>query len=277
MPDDLDDLAERLRALGPHLDVGQPADPWPAVRARLTAPMSATSTDPTPGPAPAPERAGPARTGRGWIRWWGGRWWAPAGRRWVLAGIAALLALVAGVAPARAAVVDAVGGLLRIAGIEVRREPVPGGLPSRPSPLPSLSTVTLAEARRVAPFPVRVPATLGAPGQVQLGDPGPAGVPRVVTLVYAGGTVRLDAFDGSLRPYFFKTVRDARWTEVGEDEAAWLPAPHPISYVGRDGVERTETARLAGPTLVWTHGGVTYRLEGVPELEQARTVAASLR
>lgn len=248
MPDDLDDLAGRLRGLGAHLDVPKPADPWPAVRARLASPV-------------------PARPHRP----------APSARRWILAGIAALLAVVAGVAPARAAVVDAVDGLLRIAGIEVRREPAPGGLPARPSPLPSSGTVTLEDARRVALFPLRVPATLGAPEQVRLGDPDPAGAPRVVTLVYRGDTVRLDAFDGAVRPTFFKSAPDAQWTEVGAAQAIWLPAPHPVTYVGRDGVEHTETARLAGPALIWTDRGVTYRLEGLPDLQQARTIAASLR
>lgn len=271
MPDDLDDLAGRLRALGAHLDVGAPADPWPAIRARL----SEAESERVPqrprtrwwSPRGAVTRPGATRTGRR----------VPAGRRWILAGIAALIAVVAGVAPARAAVVDAVGGLLRIAGIEVRREPAPGGLPSRPSPLPSLSSVALEDARRVALFPLRVPATLGVPEQVQLGDPDPAGAPRVVTLVYRGGTVRLDQFDGAISPSFAKTAPEAEWTEVGAREAIWLPRPHPVSYVGRDGVERSETTRLAGPTLVWTDGGVTYRLEGLPDLDQARTVAVSLR
>lgn len=314
MPDDLDDLAVRLRALGAHLDVGEPADPWPAIRARLTEPMSASLTEPAsdrvtepgfahvaepepgsdrpaePGPnrrvtpgsltEPVPDRRTEPGSVRPATRWWrprGAGRGVPVGRRWVLAGIAALIAVVAGVAPARAAVVEAVGGLLRIAGIEVRREPAPGGLPSRPSPLPSVSTVALEDARRVALFPLRVPATLGAPEQVQLGDPDPAGAPRVVTLVYRGGTVRLDEFDGAVSPYFFKTAPAAEWTDVGGKQAIWLPAPHPVTYVGRDGVERTETARLAGPTLVWTGDEVTYRLEGLPDLEQARTIALSLR
>ena len=271
MPDDLDDLAVRLRALGTHLDVGAPADPWPAIRARLTA----AEPEPVPdrprarwwSPRGAVTLPGAARSGRR----------VPAGRRWILAGIAALIAVVAGVAPARAAVVDAVGGLLRIAGIEVRREPAPGGLPARPSPLPSVSSVALEDARRVALFPLRVPATLGVPEQVQLGDPDPAGAPRVVTLIYRGGTVRLDEFDGALSPYFTKTAPEAERTEVGAGQAIWLPRPHPVSYVGRDGVERTETARLAGPTLIWTAAGVTYRLEGLPDLAQARTIASSLR
>jgi hypothetical protein len=50
-----------------------------------------------------------------------------------------------------------------------------------------------------------------------------------------------------------------------------------VTYVGRDGVERTGTARLAGPTLIWSSGELTYRLEGLADLAEARTVAESLR
>ena len=56
----------------------------------------------------------------------------------------------------------------------------------------------------------------------------------------------------------------------------WLPGPHPVTYVDRKGIERTETARLAGPTLIWATGTVTYRLEGLPTLKEARAVALSL-
>lgn len=244
MPDDLDDLTAELRALGAHLEVGEPADQRSAVRARLTRPVAV----------------------RPRVRL----------RRWILAGVAALVAAVTVVAPARAAVVDAVGGLLRIAGIEVRREPAPGSLPATPSPLPSLRTGDLGTARAAALFTVRVPAALGAPERVELGDPDPSGAPRVVTLVYRGGTLRLDEVDGGISPYFFKTAPEAEETDVAGAQALWLPEPHPISYVDRTGAERTETARLAGPTLIWSNGLVTYRLEGLATLTEARTVAASL-
>ena len=244
MPDDLDDLAAELRALGNHLDVGEPADQRSAVRARLTRPAAVRPRVPL--------------------------------RRWILAGVAALVAAVAVVAPARAAVVDAVGGLLRIAGIEVRQEPPPGSLPATPSPLPSLRTGDLAAARATALFTVRVPAALGAPERVELGDADPSGAPRVVTLVYRGGTVRLDEVDGAISPYFFKTAPEAEATDVAGAQALWLPEPHPVSYVDRTGAERTETARLAGPTLIWSTGPVTYRLEGLATLAEARAVAGSL-
>ena len=134
MPDHDDDLGAELRALGTWLDVPPAVDQRTAVRERLTQ------------PAPARHRV----------------------RRWLLAGVAALVGTVVVVAPARAAVIDAVGGLLRVAGIEIRQEPTPGSLPARPSPLPSQRSTGLDEARRVALFPVRELTALGPADQVVL-------------------------------------------------------------------------------------------------------------
>ncbi|MDI6097183.1 hypothetical protein QLQ12_00985 [Actinoplanes sp. NEAU-A12] len=238
--DDLarDDLALELRDLGVRLRVPPAVDQREAVRARLTA------------PAPRRRRVG--------LR--------------VAALAAALAASVAAVAPARAAVVEVIGDLLRVAGVEVRREPPRDPLPATPSALPSSRVTALDEARRVAGFPLGVPAALGEPERVLLAD-------RVVTFSYSGGAVRFDQFDGRLDTTFFKTSPDARFVEIGGavTGAAWVPGPHPVTYVGSDGVERTETARLAGPALIWTTGPVTYRLEGIVTLEEAIAVATSVR
>jgi hypothetical protein len=243
MSDHDDDLGTELRALGRWLDVPEAVDQRIAVRERLTQPKR-------------PRRRV---------------------RRWVLASVAALVGTVVVVAPARAAVVDAVGGLLRVAGIEVRREPGPGGLPAHPSALPSQRSATLDQARRVALFPLREPTTLGPAGQVLLADPGRTGAPRVVTVTYRGGTVSFDQFDGTVDPVFFKTAPDAQWVDVAGEPGIWLPGPHAVTYIDRDGVERTETARLAAPTLIWVAGTITYRLEGLSTLEDARAAALSLR
>ena len=239
-----DDLIGELRALGRWIDVPEPVDQRAALRARLA------------GRAPRRRRV----------------------RLLLAAALAALTAAVAAVEPARATVADALGDLLGVAGIEVRRERPSGPLPATPAPLPSLRAATLAEARRVALFAVRVPAGLGEPAQVLLAAPDPGGAPQLVTLVYGGGSVRLDQFDGRVDGGFFKTAPDARWVDLGGDGMAiWLPGPHPVTFVGRDGVQRTETARLASPTLIWTAGGLTFRLEGVTDFGEATKIASSLR
>jgi hypothetical protein len=194
-----------------------------------------------------------------------------------VAALVAAAAAVGAVAPARAAVVSAVGSLLRVAGIEVNTSPTAAPtLPARPSPLPSEHLTTLDEARRVALFEVRLPAALGTPEMVTLADQDKTGAPRVVTLTYRGGKVRLDEFDGELSIIFLKQAPDAQWVEVGADSGIWLPGPHPVTYVGRDGAEHTATARLAAPTLIWQSGKVTYRLEGMSTLDDALAAARSV-
>jgi hypothetical protein len=242
-------LAAELRDLGRRLDVPDPPDLRTAILDRLAAPQ------------PTPSRRFAFRR--------------PAVRRWLVAVASAILvcALVA-VSPARAAVADAVTGLLRFAGIEIRSERGPAALPT-PSPVPSVRDVGLAEARRLAKFPVRVPERLGEPERVSLADPAPDGAPRVVSLFYHGGTVRLDEFDGHVEPVFMKQAPGAEWVDLGGYPAVWLSAPHPVTYIDRTGVQRVESARLAGPTLIWMDGTASFRLEGVATRDEAVRIAES--
>ena len=197
-------------------------------------------------------------------------------RRWLVAA-ALLLAVVIVVVPqSRAAVAHAVTGVLRFAGVEVHK-----GRPHvqpAPSPLPSTRSSGLDEARRVARFPITVPARLGVPDQVLLADFASDGAPRVVSLLYHNGSIRLDEFDGDLDPGFIKTQSgpDTEWTDIKGNSALWLPHPHAVVYVDRAGVRHEETARLAGTTLIWSDGRVSYRLEGVPAMPEAVEIAASL-
>jgi hypothetical protein len=240
---EFEELITELRELGRAYVVPEALDQRQAVRARLAR------------PAPRRRRV----------------------RFYLSAVIAALVVAVAVISPARAAVVDAVGGLLRAAGIELRRDEPHDALPATPSPLPSQGEVELAEARRVALFPIVVPEKLGSPERVLIADPDKNGAPRVVSQVYRGGSVRFDQFDGSLEPVFVKTAPDGQWVEGVGDFAVWLATPHPVSYIDRDGVTRVATSRLSGPVLVWADGSVTYRLEGLSTLEEASEVARSVR
>ncbi|MEE3921495.1 hypothetical protein V2I01_34340 [Micromonospora sp. BRA006-A] len=162
----MDDLERELRELTGWLEPARTPDLTARVRARLD--------------APAPRR----------------RW------RYVLAAALAAL-LVAALPPGRAALADAVTGLLRFSGVVVDTAPAtpPTGTPS---PLPAQHEVALAEAQRQVRFPIRVPARLGAPERVLVADPDGTGAHRVASLLYRGGTVRLDAFDGSLDIVFHK-------------------------------------------------------------------------
>jgi hypothetical protein len=173
-------------------------------------------------------------------------------------------------------VADAVGGLLRLGGVEVDREspPPPLVIPTAHA-LPSASPVNLAQARDLAAFPIRVPAELGEPQSVTVTDPDENGVSRAVALAYPNG-VRLDQFDGTLDPGFAKVAPNAQSVQVDGRPAIWLPTPHPLTYVDRDGLRRIEGARPAGPTFVWAGEDATYRLEGIATLAQAQTIAGSL-
>ncbi|MFC7272827.1 hypothetical protein ACFQS1_02445 [Paractinoplanes rhizophilus] len=241
MPDRPDDLIAELRALGDHLDVPEPADQRAAVRARLAS-------------ARPPSRR---------HRW----------RLWLISALVAAVGATGAIAPARAAVLE----LLRVAGIEVRTTAKPTAVPAGPSPLPSQRVAALDEARRLAKFPVRLPAALGTPEQVTMADQDGTGAPRVVTVSYRAGKVRFDQFDGTLSIAFLKQSPNAQWVEIAAYTGIWVPGPHPVTYVDRAGIERTATARLAGPTLIWQGGTVTYRLEGLATKEEAVTAALSVK
>ncbi|WP_435055044.1 hypothetical protein [Micromonospora aurantiaca (nom. illeg.)] len=236
----MDDLERELRELTGWLEPARTPDLTDRVRARLD--------------APAPRR----------------RW------RYVLAGALAAL-LVAALPPGRAAVAGAVTGLLRFSGVVIDTAPAPPPA-GTPSPLPAQHQVALAEAQRQVRFPIRVPARLGVPERVLVADPDGAGAHRVVSLLYRGGTVRLDAFDGSLDIVFHKRSVGAEvtLTQAGGEFAIWVGGPHALAYVDRSGTERVATARLSAATLIWERAGVSYRLEGDLTREQALDVASSL-
>ncbi|HET6708102.1 hypothetical protein [Amycolatopsis sp.] len=191
--------------------------------------------------------------------------------RWAGAAAALVLVFAAAVtfSPAvRATVTD----LLRFAGIELRSEPGPAirgqGL------LPGERSVDLAEARRLTAFPIGAPAALGPPDDVRI-----TGAPtRVVSLLYQGGAVRVDEFDGRLGPVFekFLGMSGGRRVSVAGEPAIWIDRPHELMYVDRAGEWHTETARLAAQSLVWQRGEVTYRLEGAFTFEDAVKIAATV-
>ncbi|GAA3443983.1 hypothetical protein [Planomonospora venezuelensis] len=266
-----DELESRLLALGDSVEVPcpPPADVARAVRARLEALPARSPQEEAPGADPAgparrsrrPRALLPAPPGRA-------RPAASRRRRAAAAVVVVLTALFFGATPAgRAAVVQ----ILRLAGVELRIGD-PGPLPSgMPAPLPGEERTTLEEARERAAFPIAVPAELGEPGDVRVGDGG-----RVVSLLWPG--VRLDQYDGTLEVVYRKDLGPP-WPEeadVDGSQGTWIPAHHGLSYLPREGGAPV-AARIAGPTLVWQRRLVGLRLEGVTDRARAVQIARSLR
>ncbi|MEU8390523.1 hypothetical protein [Micromonospora sp. NPDC048843] len=236
------DLERELRDLSTWLDTPDPPDVTARVRVRLG--------------TPAPRR-----------------------RRWrSLAAVALVALLVAMLPPTRAAIADAVTGLLRFAGVSIATSPAPTPPSGTASPLPGQRAVALGEAQRTVRFPIRLPARLGTPEQVLVADPDATGRYRVATLLYDGGALRVDAFDGHLDLAFHKEVTPpgANWVQVNGDFAVWVDGPHALSYVDRTGEIRRETARLAASTLIWQDDDVSYRIEGTLTKAEAIEIARSL-
>lgn len=183
----------------------------------------------------------------------------------VLAALAAVLA----VPPARTAVLDWLGiGSARI----VRVDELPAVSPTVPLDLLGEPT-TLAGAGAAAGFPLAAPPE-GEPEPDEIrvvpgarasyvwlqGEgvrllitqlPGAAGEPALLKKLAAGGT----------------TVEQLR---VDGDPAVWLEGgPHVVYLLGPDGAVRHDAGRLAGNTLLVDRGGVTVRVEGVLERDDA--------
>ncbi|MFC8827218.1 hypothetical protein ACFT9I_17975 [Streptomyces sp. NPDC057137] len=271
-----EDLPEELRALGrgiriPDVDGGTMAE---RVLAQLLA--DAAPVPSTPDPVPAPARA--ARLRRLLRRRW----------RVLAAGLSGLLVVLVLTPPVRAAVAD----WFDFGGVEVRYDPkaTPGPdarVPGCADPMP------IGEVERGAGFRPRIPAEFGAPDQVSL-EMVSAGRP-VVSLCWTdsgGRTIRLDEFPAGLDPAFSKQIRQMpEWVplhagELDESTGLWFADPHLLRFrmLDAQGAGWTQSARTAGPTLLWEDGGpggsaeerLTLRLEGMASLERAKAVAESM-
>ena len=178
--------------------------------------------------------------------------------------LALLAVLVAGAVvapPVRAAVAE----WLNIGGVEA--VPVPSGPTSAPAPPAVTERLTLAEAGRIAGFVPVVPRVLGEPTGLEASTGFVAMSWRT-----AGGTVRLEQFEAAPSPMYLKKY----WStleQVDEVDGYWFGTPHDLVLEDKNGGDRVE--RVAGATLVWVRGGVTFRLEGAPDKARATEIALS--
>jgi hypothetical protein len=249
--DEYDDLVRDLTRLGGMVEP-------PASTARvMTAVMDRVAALPAPGP-----------TGSRWSRRHRqvARSLESRRRRIALVVAAVLVALLA-TPPVRAAVADWFG----FGGVVVERgDPGPGPAPPPPEVTPDQS---VSQAGDAVDFTVWVPTELGVPDGVEV-----SADRRMVSMTWSGdadGVVRLDQFDGSLDFSIAKRAPRVFYASVGGTDALWFEEPHEVVLLEPDGDRRSETARLAGHTLIWQERGTTLRIEGDLSLPRAVEIAES--
>ncbi len=133
---------------------------------------------------------------------------------------------------------------------------------------------TLAEARRLADFPLTWPEALGEPDEVYIhrGVELPA-----VTFVWrdeAGEPLSLTAI--GVAEFLTKLAHGAgvRETRVGDVPAIWLEGPHRLQLLG--GWPDSELL-ITSNVLIWVMDDVTYRLEGDLPQEEMVILAESVQ
>jgi hypothetical protein len=244
------ELERALSEIGARLE-GPRRDMWPSVRDRIAA------RRPTP-------------------------WWSR------LAPVAATLGVILAAAflltpdlAARAAEV------LGLPGVQIFRVPATPTAATGSGVFPGQRAASVVEASRLAGFPVREPAALGAPDEIYV-----EAAPVRVTLVYKtrpglpatalpGIGALIVEFKGSLdAPILGKAIGPGTTLEAiplsSGNAAYWLAGePHQFFYRDSDGKTQPDTLRLAGNTLLWDAGGVTYRLEAQVSRDEAVRIASS--
>jgi len=190
----------------------------------------------------------------------------------LLAAVAAVLAFSSG---ARSAVLDWLDAIPGVRIHRVERLPESRLLPTagafgRP--------VSLAQARRLADFTVRLPRDVGMPTIVYF-DRNRGGT--AVTIRYGERLVFSQWRSSAV--LFDKLLLDptthVERTDVADNRAVWLSGgDHAVFYLGfRDTQEHVQEGWLAGHVLLWQEGFVGYRLETAAGKDRAIEIAESLR
>ncbi|HEX9680279.1 MAG TPA: DUF4367 domain-containing protein, partial [Anaerolineales bacterium] len=194
---------------------------------------------------------------------------------------AALLALLAvgvlAVPAARAGVIEFLRfGAIRLILGPATATPAATRIPILTPTVPTLSgRTTLAQARLLARFPIRLPAypsDLGPPDEVYFQQ---FDGQIVVTVWHAAdGGPRLALYHVTEREFALKAVAIVKQTTVNGQPALWVRGPHFAQF---EDFRMGEIQLVAGNVLIWTQGEVTYRLESQVSLDEAVRIAESLR
>jgi hypothetical protein len=263
MPD-TDDVVVALYELGERLDLPATEDPVGAAVGRIRAPATFSRRK------WSPQRPFQARE-----------------RVWLAAAAVILVALVATlvVPPSRHAVADWLG----IGKVTVTyTDEVPDAVGrTYDLGIPVSQAQAIARADR-AGWALEAPRTAGDPAQAFVGRPAGA-----VTLVWApseelpeiddsGIGLLLMAIPGTTDAGGVTKAGTSGMTielvRVGDSPAYWIAGdPHEVVITDAHGDPVHDASRLAGNTLVWTEGDVTYRLESALDQGEAVELASTLR
>jgi hypothetical protein len=152
----------------------------------------------------------------------------------------------------------------------------------------------LAGARKFAAFHVLVPSlpTIRRPDEIYVNRSPPGGSVSLVYRARPGLPETRQTGVGLLVTEFRSTHgqvwlgKELGWRSmphdvvIGSDSGYWIKGGHlAFRYYRRSGIEEPvwNTARQAGNTLLWEHGGLTLRLESALSQSAAIRVATSLR
>jgi hypothetical protein len=227
-------------------------------------------------------------------RWFADLVWAE--RRAFAVAIAALTLLVALVSvlafspDVRTAIADRLG----LHGLRITTEQVT--VTPAPSPVGEYlrlgNRVTLEEAQRRVPFPIRLPDAdgLGAPDEIYISYPPVGGQVALIYTPRPGLPAAANTGVGLLITEFKGDLEGGTFTKgvggntslmpvtVNGTQGYWIEGePHVFFYTDSTGIVYGETVRLVGKALVWEQDGVTLRLEADVSKEEALRIAESLR
>jgi hypothetical protein len=154
--------------------------------------------------------------------------------------------------------------------------PSPTPRPAVPTPTgPVLSgRTTLAEAEAQTTFSILLPAypeNLGLPDEVYFQHF--EGQVALTLWRHADGSARLALYHVTERDFVLKAVQVIERTVVDGIPAVWARGPH---FVHFQDSTFGQIDLVAGDILIWTVGGVTYRLESDLPLAEAVRIAESL-
>ena len=159
-------------------------------------------------------------------------------------------------------------------------------------PLGFGESTTLSKARQLVPFQFSIPhdADLGDPNAVSVDTSVADGLVTLWWHEIVHGSIptnptkpvwalAFSAFRGTVNDQAFVKILPEGTTvvpvSVNGDSGYWISgSPHDLNITMGDGTYGSMTSRLAGNTLLWQHGDVTYRIEA--NIDQAAALAIAL-